>query len=110
MRYMTLIYNEGGAQAWNRDECFAYIQEMRDSGYYEGGDPLQDTNVATSVSVRDGKTIAKDGPFSETKEQLAGYFILNCPNLDVAIECAAKIPGAKLGTVEIRPLLEIQKL
>ncbi len=70
------------------------------------GEALYPVTAATSVRVRDGKTVTMDGPFAETKEQLGGYYILNCKDLDEAIELAAKIPGAPHGTIEIRPVVE----
>ena len=68
-------------------------------------DALQPTTTATSVRVRDGKTITTDGPFAETKEQLGGYYLLDCKDLDEALEFAAKIPGAKIGSIEVRPVM-----
>ena len=70
--------------------------------------PLVDTSAATTVRVRDSQILTTDGPFAETKEQLGGYYMLNCDNLDEAIEMAAKIPGAKKGSIEIRPIMEFE--
>ena len=72
-----------------------------------GGDPLEDTSAATTVRVRDGKRLTTDGPFAETKEVLGGYYVLECENLDQALEYAAKIPSAEFGSIEVRPLMSI---
>ena len=72
-----------------------------------GGAPLQPTSTATTVRVRNGKTLITDGPFTETKEQLAGIYILNCKDLDEALEMAARIPDAVFGSIEIRPVMEV---
>lgn len=85
---------------------FAFTQEVKDRGVYLGGNPLHPTSTSTTVRVRDGKVLTTDGPFAETKEQMGGYYLLNCANLDEAIELAAKIPSVKWGSVEIRPVLE----
>jgi hypothetical protein len=85
-----------------------FSQTVRDLGVYEGGDPLQPTSTATSVRVRSGKATHSDGPFAETKEQLGGYYLLNCKDLDQALELAAQIPGAASGTVEVRPIMDFE--
>jgi hypothetical protein len=113
MKYILLIYGNEAVEAgrsqaeWQAEmqEYFAYNQAMRERGIYILGDALQPTNTATTVRVRDGKALSTDGPFAETKEQLGGYYILDCKDLDEAIECASKIPGARNGSVEIRPLV-----
>ena len=84
----------------------AGLQEMQQRGLLTGGAPLQPTSTATTVRVRDGKTLITDGPFAETKEQLAGFYILNCKDLDEAIEMASKVPDALSGSIEIRPVIE----
>ena len=76
------------------------------SGAFLSGDPLQPTHTATTVRVRNGKTLTTDGPFAETKEALGGFYVLNCKDLDEALELAAKIPGAKSGSIEVRPIME----
>jgi len=86
-------------------EYGVFSAEATQRGIMLGGEALQPTATATIVSVRDGKTITTDGPFAETHEQLGGYYLLDCKNLDEAIEMAAKIPAAKNGKVEIRPLM-----
>ena len=115
MRYIMLIYTDESAEAQLSDEdnqavmggYFAFTNEVRERGVYQTGDALQPTSMATTVSVRDGKTLTTDGPFAETKEQLGGFYILDCRDLDEAIEFAAKIPGAKEGRIEVRPILEL---
>ena len=106
MQYMAIIYTPEPAgpdpaviQAYG-----AYTKEMREKGYYQSGRPLKDQSTAKCVSVRNGKISMRDGPFSETKEQLAGFFLLDCPSIEVALECCAKIPGARIGSVEVRPV------
>jgi hypothetical protein len=107
MQYMALIYSEeaGEASPELMQEYGTYTQDIIARGQFKAGDALQSSSTATCVSVRDGKTSIKDGPFSETKEQLGGYYLLECANLDEAIEAAAKIPTAKTGTIEVRPVM-----
>ncbi len=112
MKYMLLIYlDEQTLDESEREQCCAesaqYAHQIKANGQYLGAAPLHPTVTATSVRVRDGKRLVTDGPFAETREQLGGYFLINARNLDEAISVAARIPGAKLGTVEIRPILEI---
>lgn len=85
---------------------FAFTNETREAGVYVGGEALQPTATATTVQVRDGKTLTTDGPFAETKEQMGGYYMIDVENLDEAIQWAAKIPGAAHGSIEVRPILE----
>jgi hypothetical protein len=116
MRYLLLIYTQEQAeveaspaeQEAMMAAYFAFSKEVRQAGVMLGGEALQPTSTATTVRVREGKTLTADGPFAETKEQLGGYYVLECPNLDEAIEWAAKIPGAKHGSIEIRPLVEFE--
>jgi hypothetical protein len=84
----------------------AFTAEVRDRGLILNADALQSTATATTVSLSGGKILTTDGPFAETKEQLGGYYVLDCENLDEAIEIAAKIPHAQNGTIEIRPVME----
>ncbi len=115
MRYMLLIYvseteyshmtSEERAAIMQGHSTFA--QEAMQRGILMGGAPLQPTSTARTVRVRNDKTLVIDGPFAETKEQLAGTYILDCKNLDEAIELAAKIPDALHGSIEIRPLMEV---
>jgi hypothetical protein len=115
MRYLLLIYSDEGA--WTeaeRQHCFAESTELTHDlnkcGQYVAASPLQPIATATSVRVRDGKRFVTDGPFAETREQLGGYFMIEARNLDEAIEIAGRIPAAKKGTVEIRPVLELAGL
>jgi hypothetical protein len=115
MRYMLLIY--GDEQAWSdeeRERCYgesaAFARELDAGGRYLAAAPLHPVATATSVRVRDRKRLVTDGPFAETREQLGGYFLVEAGNLDEAIEIAAQLPGARLGTVEIRPVLEVPGL
>ena len=81
-----------------------FTQETRDRGQFVAGEALDSTATATSVRIRDGRTIVTDGPFAETKEALGGFYLLSCRDLDEAIEMAAKIPAATRGTIEVRPI------
>jgi hypothetical protein len=113
MKYMALIYtNRDNEPQYGTPEFFAYVggyqkatQTYNADGVFVSGDALQHQNTATTVRVRDGKVETMDGPFAETKEQLGGYYIFDCENLDQAIKYAAMIPGAALGAIEIRPLM-----
>ena len=115
MKYMLLIYlDERALSEAERAECYAestkLAHEIRSSGQYLAANPLHPTAAATSVRVRDGKRVVTDGPFAETREQLGGYFLVNAKDLDEAIGIAARIPGARIGTVEIRPVTEVAGL
>jgi hypothetical protein len=113
MQYILLIYGDEAAEARMTEaeqmvvyqEYNTYTKEVRDAGAYVGGEALHPTSSATTVRVRSGKTLTTDGPFAETKEQLGGYYVVNAKDLDEAIAWAAKIPGAKNGSIEIRPLM-----
>ena len=112
MKYMLLIYSD--ENAWTeseRERCMAdstqLCHALHAQGQYLGASPLHHVVMATSVRVRDGKRFVTDGPFAETREQLGGYFLIDVDNLDAAIAIASRIPGAKKGTVEIRPLCEL---
>jgi hypothetical protein len=113
MKYMLLIYGNEAAQADMEPESqqamfaahLAYAQEMRDHGVMAGGEPLVPTSAATSVRVRDGKPVTTHGPFAETAEQLGGYYLIECANLDEAMAWAAKNPSATVGTIEVRPVM-----
>jgi hypothetical protein len=85
---------------------YAFTKDIIDRGLMQGGEALQPTNTATTVRVRNGETLTTDGPFAETKEQLGGFYIVHCKDLDEAIEIAAKIPGAHDGSIEVRPIME----
>ncbi|MCP5101145.1 MAG: YciI family protein [Chloroflexi bacterium] len=116
MRYLCLIYTSEQEDAKRTPEqqeanmgaYYAFTKEINEAGVYGGGEALQPISTATSVRVRDGKVTTTDGPFAETKEQLGGYYMLNCDNLDDAIKWAAKIPGAKDGIIEVRPIWEFE--
>jgi hypothetical protein len=113
MQYLLLIYQAelpAGAQP-DPDETAAefaaydvFTRETRDRGQFIAGEALEPTPTATSVRVQDGRTVVTDGPFAETKEALGGFYLLECKDLDEAIEMAAKIPAAKRGTIEVRPI------
>lgn len=115
MRYMLLIYGQEGVQDnEERQACFAesagLAHELAEQGVFVSTSPLHFVDTATSVQVRDGKRVITDGPFAETREQLGGYFIVDTKDLDEAIAIAARIPGARWGTVEVRPMVEIDGL
>jgi len=115
MRYMLLIYLEEQALGeTERQACYLestqLAQELHLNGQFLAANPLHPTSTATSIQVRDGKRLVTDGPFAETREQLGGYFLVDVQNLDEAIGIAARIPMARKGTVEIRPVIEIAGL
>jgi hypothetical protein len=117
MKYLCLIYEDEKQLAALAKaesdallgEYFAFREEIRKSGHYVGGNALQPVATATTVRIRNGKLSATDGPFAETKEQLGGFFLIEARNLDDAIHVAAKIPGARLGSVEVRPIQEFNQ-
>jgi hypothetical protein len=115
MKYMLLIYQEEHALSEaEREECYVesaqLARDLNARGQYLSANPLHPTSTATSVRVRDGKPLVTDGPFAETREQLGGYFLVDAKDLDEAIGIAARIPPARRGTVEIRPVMEITGL
>jgi hypothetical protein len=115
MKYMLLIYsNEQELNDTERELCYLESAELARqisaSGQYLAANPLHPTSMATSVRLREGKRVVTDGPFAETREQLGGYFLIDAPNLDEAIGIAARIPMARSGTIEIRPVVEIDGL
>jgi hypothetical protein len=113
MQYMLLIYgDQNGWQSRSDEEnnqlmqaYYQFTEDLQKSGSMVGGDALQPTQTATTVRVRNDETLTTDGPFAETKEQLGGYYIVDVGSLDEALEWAAKIPGAKHGSVEVRPVM-----
>ncbi|MBI3725329.1 YciI family protein [bacterium] len=117
MRYLLLIYGDEKVHASvppaEMETVFAeygrFTAELGASGRMLGGEPLTPTSTATSVRVRSGKTLVTDGPFAETKEQLGGFYMIEASDLDEAVKWAAKIPGARFGTIEVRPIWEIHK-
>ena len=112
MRYLCLIYDEekkvGGMSKSEADafmgEYFAFTEGIRKSGHYVAGEALQPVHTATTVRVRSGKLSTTDGPFAETKEQLGGFYMIEARDLNDAIQVASKIPSAKLGSIEVRPV------
>lgn len=115
MRYICLIYTNETQDATASEAeqqavmgaYYGFTNAVNKAGVNKGGDALMPTSMATTVRVREGKTLTTDGPFAETKEQLGGFYVLECANLDEAIEWAAKIPGAALGSIEVRPVMEL---
>lgn len=115
MKYILLIY--GDEQAWEtegRDACFEeslrLTQRLREEGKFITASPLHPTTTATSVRLREGRRLVTDGPFAETREQLGGFYMIDAKDLDDAIQIASQIPGARTGTVEIRPVWELAGL
>ena len=113
MQFMLLIYDDG--QAWQAmseeernavmGEYWTYTEELQKSGAFVAGDALQPTDTATTVRVRDGEQVLTDGPFAETKEQLGGYYLVDVESIDEAIQWATKIPSARFGSIEVRPVM-----
>lgn len=115
MKYMLLIYyDEQALGEAEREACYVesaqLTQELNANGQYLSANPLHPTAMATSVRLRDGKRFVTDGPFAETREQLGGYFLIDADDLDEAIGIAERIPVATMGTIEIRPVVEIPGL
>jgi hypothetical protein len=115
MKYMLLIYlGQKAMSETDREHCYAestqLANDLKASGQYLAAAPLHPVTTATSVRVRNGKPLVTDGPFAETREQLGGYFLIDAGNLDEAIGIAVRIPGARAGTVEIRPVMEVTGL
>src|SRR5258707_907226 len=115
MEYMLLIYgNEADVKKMTQEagrqmfqEYMTFTQDLTKSGKNKGGAPLEQSTTATTVRVRNGKTVVTDGPFAETKEQLGGYYLVEAKDLDEAISIAAKIPGSKYASTEVRPVMKI---
>lgn len=117
MRYMLLIY--GNEAAWDAmseeeqgrafQEYMAFTEDTKKSGHHLAGDPLQPIATATTVRVRDGKTLTTDGPFAETKEQLGGIYLIEAGDMDEAMQVAARIPAAQIGSIEVRPVWELRQ-
>jgi hypothetical protein len=115
MRYLLMICaDENWVGSMTPDEGSAmlaeygtFMEEMGKRGVVQGGERLRPTSDATTVTVRNGETLASDGPFAETKEQMGGYYVVECKDLDEAIEVASKIPGARHGSIEVRPIWEM---
>jgi len=115
MRYMLLIYHKEsdwaalseGERGQMYQQYGAFTEAIRKSGHYKAGDELRPTSSATTVRVKNAKTVSTDGPFAETREQLGGYYIVDAKNLDEATEIAARIPSARMGSIEVRPIAEM---
>jgi hypothetical protein len=112
MQYLLMIYqneveyakNDAATSQKMLAEYGSFTQSIIQSGNFKAGDRLQPTTTATTVRVRDGKTLTTDGPFAETREQLGGYYLVEAKDLDTAISIAARIPGARIGSIEVRPI------
>ena len=112
MKYILLIYGNEAEMAKRSQEQMgsrlkeygAFTESIRQNGNFVGGERLQQSSTATTVRVRDGKTLATDGPFAETKEHLGGFYLIEAKDLDEATAIAARIPGARFGSVEVRPI------
>jgi hypothetical protein len=113
MQYLLMIYQneaeygkiDAATGKKMMEEYGAFTQSIIQSGNFKAGDALQPTTTATTVRVRDGKTLTTDGPFAETREQLGGYYLVEAKDLDAAVAIAARIPGAKTGSIEVRPIM-----
>lgn len=115
MQYLCLIYDD--EKAWEKlppaestkafDECHAYTEALKRSGHLLGCNALAPTHAATTVRMRQGKLTTTDGPFAETKEQLGGYFLVDARDLNEAIQLASRMPGARFGSVEVRPVMDL---
>src|SRR5579885_2256869 len=115
MRYMLLVYlDEQAMTEAERQDCYIksaqLARDLHASGRYLDANPLHPVATATSIRVREGKRLVTDGPFAETREQLGGYFLVDAKDLEEAIAIAARIPGARKGTIEIRPVVELAGL
>ena len=114
MKYLCLIYDEEktleampkGESDQFMGEYFAFTEGIKQSGHYVAGEALQPVQTATTVRIRNGKLSTTDGPFAETKEQLGGFYLIEARDLNEAIQVAAKIPSARLGSIEVRPVVD----
>lgn len=114
MQYMLLIYDD--EKVWTKmtdaergkifGEYGQFTEEIKKGGQYQASAPLQPTSTATTVRVRNGKRLTTDGPFAETKEQLGGYYLIEAKNLDEAISIASRVPSARSGSIEVRPVMK----
>jgi hypothetical protein len=115
MKYLCLIYSD--ETMWPKQskaeadsmmaDYMAFTQSIKTSGHYVGGNRLQPTHAATTVRIRNGQQTTTDGPFAETKEQLGGYYLVEAKDLNEAIQVASRIPGARVGSIEVRPIAEM---
>ena len=114
MKYILLIHHEEAVDEDERkpllDESVQLANQLHEQGQYLDAAPLQPVSTTISVQVRDGKRLVTDGPFAETREQIGGYFLVDAKDLDDAIDIAGRIPGARIGTVEVRPVREVEGL
>ena len=115
MKYMLLVYMDEQAMTdEEREHCYVesaqLTRDLNASGQYLSASPLHSVSTATSVRVRDGKRVVTDGPFAETREQLGGYYVIEAKDLDEAMKIAERVPPARFGTIEIRPVMEISGL
>ena len=112
MKFMLLIYEDDADRVAHMAErmptCFAYAEAMKKAGIYVAGEPLRAVESTTTVRVTDGKTHVIDGPYAEAKEQLGGFHIIDVPDLDTALDWAARCPAAKYGSMEVRPVQEFE--
>jgi hypothetical protein len=114
MQYLAIIYNDESLYANATPEDIGAIfaahgkfgEDTRNAGVFVGGEGLQPTSTATTVRVRDGERLLTDGPYAETKEQVGGYYVLDCKDLDDALNWASQIPEAKSGAIEVRPIMD----
>ena len=117
MKYLCLIYDEErkldamskSESAAFMGEYFAFTNQVRESGHYVAGEALQPVKTATTIRVRDGRLLTTDGPFAETTEQLGGFYMIEARDLNEAIQVAAKIPSARIGSIEIRPVVDFSQ-
>src|SRR5204862_175818 len=117
MKYLCLVYQEEKQEVnvpaeqveQAKKDYWAFAEDIKKSGHYVGSNGLKHTDAATTVRVRNGKVSTTDGPFAETKEQLGGYFLIEAKDLNDAIQVASRIPGAKHGTIEVRPIMEFNQ-
>ena len=115
MQYILLIYeNEADKKALTKEEgqkifgeYIAFTAAIKQSGHMRGGEPLESTSNATTVRVKGGKTVRTDGPFAETREQLGGFYVVEAKDLDEAVSLAARLPAAKNGSIEVRPIMKM---
>jgi hypothetical protein len=108
VKYLCLVYGEEKEiAAMTDDECMAYDRSLRDAGRCLASEALQHVRTAASVRVRNGKISVRDGPFTETKEILAGFYLIDAVDLNAAVEVASKMPPARVGTIEVRPVREL---
>ena len=115
MKYMLLVYlDQNCLSEQERQACYvdsaALTRDLHASGHHRSASPLQPAHLATSVRIRDGKRLVTDGPFAETREQLGGYYLIEAKDLDEAIGIAARVPVANVGTIEVRPVMDIPGL